>query len=841
MKIKTSVIILGFMMCCSEYGMAQIPECADSAQTLASSENSADTVSENVDNLSSDNAETLASFENSADTVSENVENLSSENSETLASSENPDNGNNEIESDSTKHIQTAIDKNSEFIDSCRWIQTNPQNYPHDWIVNCENIYQFCHPSGENVETHDETSWSQTVYGQLLCGDLIQKCLSVGVTFEQTDDVKDQSEMSLSQTVETWADRICDTWSHCIGRGNSSIDERSDLPVYAADGLSALGFDTRIKDGKIQIRGNRQVLASAIIQDKILAKLQTFYELIRCHSHVATNNILSSELNQFFESGNDEIRAFEKMAVWATILPDLIHHAADSGAITDIRKLQSSLSSLNHHWGNMHYDIVCVRQRHHENLEMQFPASVLLSESYTDVTVHRDLLCPAREELYLDQGVSSEDIVYCKSLLVRNEPHNPVETFNQILQDVHVALINKDNDSISESMGRLVDGLNVLYNRYGYVASWNDYWEHAPIETWLCQIQTIELMALELQRMAELVRLERTLQQVFGKTTFYSRLQKYSGCRHQMPGRFSNSAERLWSDHHNDYDWIMRHYAPKQIKKLESDLNTWTKRVSKNLILERRLLASWTSWSNGNEKEAARFAFDVTDNRAILIHPQLNSYHRLLDIILNGTPNQQTLEQYVRVMLLKSPALAYQMLTEAGNWLNREGRMLVVNTVRQYPASLSPSEAARFYVMYTPEFRKILDLKQQTALNGWIERERSMYESGQQRLKRRVQWMEDLISLEDWQEIVRMFSYILMTDDSLSDRMRSHFVEISSYAQMLANSQSEPEKFGTSWKIEPDSDYDACIQSEMGDQVGLQKARKYLETAKNCLKSGKFH
>ena len=816
MKFKTSVIFVGLGMCCSAYAMAQIPDNVFSAETLMSSENASDSISEKADNLSS-------------------------EPPQTQMSSENADNSDNEIESETHPQIQAAEDNGSKFIDSCRWIQTNPGSYPNDWVVNCENIYKFCHPEEGNAEKGDETSWPQTAYGQLLCGDLMQKCLSAGVTFEQDNADIDSEALSLSQTVESWADRICNTWSHCIGRGNSLSDDSVVLPVYAADGLSALGFDTRIKEGKIQIRGNRQVLASAIIQDKVLAKLQSFYALIRRQSHIATNNILSKELNQFFESGDDEIRAFEKMAIWATILPDLKRHAMDSGAITDIRKLQSSLSSLNHHWGNLHYDIVCVRQHHHENLEMQFPASVLLSENYMDVSVRRELICPAREELYLDQGVSSEDFVYCKSVLVQAGEKDSVEQFDQILQDVHAALVSKDNDSISEAMGRLVDGLNSLSNRYGYVASWNDYWEHAPIETWLCQIQTIEMMALELQRMAELARLERTLQQVFGKTTFYSRLQKFSDCRHQMKGSFSDSAQRLWSDHHDNYDWIIRHYAPKQIKKLESDLNTWTKRISKDLILERRLLASWTSWSNGNEKEAARFAFEVTDNRAILVHPQLHSYHRLLDIILNGTPSQQVLEQYVRVMLLKSPALAYQMLMEAGNWLNREGRMLVVNTVRQYPASLCPTEAARFYVMYTPEFRKVLDLKQQPPLNGWIERERSLYESQQQRLKRRVQWMEDLISLEDWQEIVRMFSYILMTDDSLSDKMRSHFVEIRSYAQMLSDSQPEPEKFGTSWKIEPDSDYDTCIQSELGEWDGLQKARKYLEAAKNCLKSGKFH
>ena len=803
MDLKKTLILAGLCIACPGTVMAQVPVNSEGTDVYDDSENTGMTC------------------------VSETV-------SQPLEKADNSDSISALPQSDNSTEFQTG----SEFIDSCRWIKAEPGRYDRDWPLHCDHIYQFCYPNHENTDNPPEFTWSQTAYGQLLCHELIDQCTNAGISFENADIKSEiKTEQSLSQTFEQWADRICDSWLHCIHPNKQIKLNAQKMAVYAADGLSALGFETRIKDGQIQIRGNLQVLPSAVVQDNVLLKLQEFYGILRQQQHSAQKNILIRDLNQFFETDNDGIGSFEKWAIWATILPDMLKHAADSANTVEFRKMHESWNSLDYHWHRLHYDIICVRQREHENLEMRFPAGVLLSDDFTNVSIHRDLLCPNKESLYLDQGKSSEDLVYCRSVLVQNDGFNPAEYFQQALNDAHTALLNKDNDSISESMGRLVDGLNGLSNRYGYVASWNDYWEHAPIESWMCQIQTIELMALELQRMIELVRLERTLQQVFGKTTFHQRLQQFSTCKQKLQGSFAGSANRLWSEHHSDYEWIIRHYAPKSIKKLETDLNSWTRRVSKTVALSRRLLASLASWSHGNEKDAARHAFDVTEDRAIIVHPQLNSYHRLLDIILNGTPNQQTLEQYVRVMLLKSPALAYQLLTEAGSLLDKNGRILVVNTVRQYPASLAPTEAARFYVMYTSEFRKILDLKQLSELNKWIERDRARFESQPQRLKRRLQWMSDLISQEDWQGIVQMFSYILTTDDSLSADMRSHFEEITRYAQILADGREEMESPKISWKIESDSDYDLCIQAAVNDVVGLQKARKYLDTARKCLEN----
>lgn len=726
--------------------------------------------------------------------------------------------------SEQTESDTIPSESNSEqihFIQSCQWIQSDPSPYLADWPHHCEIIQKFC------TQAEDENHlWIQTPYGQSICQTLINKCPQ-----------KDETSRTWRLAVEEFSAQVCNAWEHCIPDTDQSTDLPAEIQRIAADSLALLGFKVKNTSPGIQIKSGHTPIPSQYLEDRVLKTIMSLYSVFLRERSLTSESILNEEFENLFSDQENDLENSSLLTVYNTLLPDMMHHAVASGSPIASHKLRESQISLNTYGTGNICRIHCTQTTSGQNISIRFSANAVISEHYQDVEIQRTLQCPQNpEELHFDRGNWEDESILCHCEPVFQTPPAPNDYFQNALNETLQNLIDKDNDGIAQAMGDLSDALNLIYNRYGYIAVWNDHWEHAPVNSWLCQIQTIELLALEQQRMIEIARLERSLQKVFGKTTFYQRLSDFDTCRHKLSGKFAETASNLYADHHEDYRWIIRNFAPKNEKKLGTAFSKWTHRISKAIRLERTLLAAATAWSNQKYSAAVHYAFEVTDSRQMIIHPQLNSFHQLLTIIRDGSLPQNTTENYTRVMLLKSPALVYQMFSEASHFLNKSERSFVVDTVRQYPATLFPMEAARFFETYESDFRQGLSAQKRSDFNAWMEHTRNKFLPPKQRMKRRIKWIQDLVSLKNWLEIEQASSYILIHDTELTPTERSHFAEISTLAQFIRLKSQEPSvKYpDTSWILPRDEKFDECLQKQSPERSTTVHAIAHIQSILKC-------
>ena len=589
---------------------------------------------------------------------------------------------------------------------------------------------------------------------------------------------------------------------------------------YAEGGLCALGFEVLGHDIPLEVHAGQDVssLIQAVARDDELLQMMSLYRAFEAKRGVALDAVIDDALESFFDSRNDTIPAQHKSIILATLLPMLISHAKDSGAFITAKKLNAIYDSLHLHISNTRYDIACTMADADYAVSMLFPVETLQESGFVSAAGFTKCPSAAAESEQSD----AQDGLFC-NVFERSVPDAQASQ-NDVLFQTLWGLLEKDNDVIVTGMGRLIDYLVKLDESRDLSAVWADRWQDADIENMMCQVMTLELLALEQHRFVELSRLERQITRLFKGATFYKRLSLYPGCR--MNADFGTVSRRLMTDHRSEIDWMIKHFAPKSRKKVDKPFREWTRKIAKTSIIFRRLLAALTMWSEGAYGKAILFAGDVAEKRSIVAHPQLYSLYLLLHVAGGDGLELNTLDYFTRVMLLKVPALMYQTLVEMVQFLDKESRLAVVQAVRKYAPSLVPHEIARFYIAYEPEFRKSMDAAHRIQFDAWLDRIASDSGSMQTRKTSILRWYNDLIEAKDWNAIIRL-SQKIVSDASLDDAWHCAFAMAGTYARQLTDG-SGPDLENVDDVCAVDSDVRACIgkQGSSNPRDGIKAVSK---------------
>ncbi len=576
-----------------------------------------------------------------------------------------------------------------------------------------------------------------------------------GMVIESVDEVPNPESALLSEQVQasvplfdgstesaseengtTWHEVIGAFWTRFIGVQNDDV--QSVDPELA----EMAGF----KDGLTATSKTSQQIAS-LSQSHSLKVMLDLYEKYRNSSNVSVEWVLDDELEALFSS--TELTAEEKLGIYQAIHPLLVRQALGAQSVVSARKLRYSGQSMS----RLHIEpmgIECVFGQR----GIKFGLDSL--DEGQKLNGRMIEVAPSDVSEY---GFESSQMV-CSAVPLAASQEHLIDDFQDVMTEALVALNAKDNDYIIESIHRLDTYLMGISRRLGYVASWNEHWHDAPISDWLCRLHVISLLLLEQDRFAELSSLERSIQAAFPKNGFYDRVVSQGMCQKHLPGGFRETFSRLTSENGNNYDWIAKHFSPKGLKKLDKNFSSWTKVGKKKketkAIFDRRLLASWTAWCLGDYGRSERYAGNVTENRSRIVHPQLHSFGVMLSAVRGEVMDREALETYVRVVRLKSPALVYQTLSEAGRFWNKEMRQLAVDVIRQYPPGDAGPQAARLYLEYSEEMRDGMSAAHRIEIDKWLETEVRLAESDTGASRRRLVWLDDLVSNEDWPGIVRL-------------------------------------------------------------------------------------
>lgn len=426
-----------------------------------------------------------------------------------------------------------------------------------------------------------------------------------------------------------------------------------------------------------------------------------------------------------------------RLGLYSEMLPDLIRVASDAGDAVRARKFRMQRDTLAYHWGKISAGVKCGW----EGSDVSFVFSL------EDIGRSGTFEAGVERRVEADKGES----VSCRLSVQERAALVDAAAVQEVLAESLRSLRAKDADASSEDLLRLTRSLEGLYGRYGMPGPLNAYWEGAPLETWLAELDVIRLMLVEQTRFATNARVERVVQKIWPDAGFYYRLCRFDASRRVLKGLFFSEAERLWAANGTAYRWVADHMDPKKLKKLDKSFAAWTKTKSKkkDVMLPRKLLGAWAMWSLGDYARAASYAGNVAEGKSRLVHPQLHSFDVMLRAIRGEDISEEALGTYIRVISLKVPSLAFETLAEAGPWMRPAMRSRVVGLMRAQKPSLAPEAAAEFYRQYAPELRQSWDSAHCMRVDAWLERMIRPTESALTANRRRLSYLGELVGAGD--------------------------------------------------------------------------------------------
>lgn len=595
-----------------------------------------------------------------------------------------------------------------------------------------------------------KTLLSQGLTHSLLHGTL--EGLTPVFSQNQAHDSLPKHASTLQETWQSWLLHYGKQWLYALN-GNlwhkirhpqpSSVDPQIIEMLVTEIGMTlAPNTETQAHQTLNSTSQTPEMLGKHVFEDKILFEtLVSLYTELEHQKGIAQDQLLSQEIDTLFAHSNDALTPRAKLVMYMTLLPELIEHARLSNAPIPHKKLTESMHSLGRLLQNSRYVITCRENASPHHLAITFDPALLMPGTSGAYQLHT-------HHVSHDRFPATQ--ITCH-IAETQAPAIPINAqMQQAIDQALAALLSKDNDVTTTAMHRLNRTLRALGHTYKLNATWNKHWHHAPTEKWLCQLQTITLHALDQHRFAEMAELDRGIQKAFSGSTFYQRLIQLESCQTLLFDDDLKALILMTEEYRNAYDWVIQNYAPKMQKKFSKNFSKWTRKVKRDVALSRRLLAAWTSWSNGDYLKAANYAGpDITHKKSRVVHPQLHSFDLVLKAIRKDEITREFLETYINVIMLKNPTIVYQTLTEAYPWLDEPKRQEIVEIIRPYsPAQASPA-AASFYLTYAQEFRPFLEPKQRAAMGSWLESELHFGESAAQTQARRQQWLKDIQEAHD--------------------------------------------------------------------------------------------
>ena len=524
-----------------------------------------------------------------------------------------------------------------------------------------------------------------------------------------------------------------------------------------AEWMTLLGFMPLEDENTFAASANTYKDILALSQDPALDKLIALFEEYLGNSSVAEQDHLDDAIDKMFETPS--LNQMDKIRIFLTLKPFLLDHARNSGDMIASRKLQDKANSMQRLW-NQQFDIVCA-----DNTRvLRFPVSLLV-----EGTKVWDGLLEAQK----CNGTQLPQALTCKTYAT--DVLGWDNSLEHSLEDALWALNQKDNEFTILAMGQLG---RVLKRRQA-----DDGTQAIQDANTLCQFQTIEMLALEQTRFAELAALEQALQHASG-TSFYDRLKLQASCK--LEGNFASTFARLKNDHASSLKWLSDNFDPKKGKKRSKAVSAWLKKGTKYVRFSRRMWASWTAWSLGDYVQAAEFAGDVMEGKTRLVHPQLYSYDLMLKAIRRDFPPLENLQTYTRLMNLKSPALVYQTLSQAARWLTPSEKKSVVEAVVAYSPSQASSVAADFYMAYREQLRARMSPSHRVAVDAWLDTELASTLSDAENHQHRMVWLGDAIEARLWGQV----QTIAETADHSTPKNAAYWCQISNHALEVQGKQA---------------------------------------------------
>ena len=576
------------------------------------------------------------------------------------------------------------------------------------------------------------------------------------------------------------------------------------------DFANALGFEANA-EGRPVASDHALLDVLALSRDTALTELLRLYAEYQRTANASRATMLAESLRAMFEEY--ELTYEQKIGIYLTMQPWLIRHAIDSQSQIQVRKLRETEQSMQRLWPDMQLAIECTHgdasyrftvasltpgtemngglmhaAEVPADLPLKLPASgteMAAAEapeaasgtemaaagapeaaSGTEMAAaHAPKAAPILEANPVEsvENPPREPETACRVIPMRLPPMHPNQRMEQALHETIWALVSKDTDYAYESMERLITAIDAVDAHYGYIAGWNDHWDNAPVDAWICKLHTIELLLHEKDRFMELLALDRRMSKLF-HTTFYQRLARNDECHDHLMGAFLSEQRRLEADHDDAYRWIVQNFSPKNAKKLDKAFATWTHRGKDDIRHRKRLLAFWTAWSNGDHAKAVQYAGDVVEKRGRIAHPQLHSLGMFLRAVRGEDVKTEDLQTYIRVLRLKHPGIPYQTLREAYPFLTVAQRKAISNVMRDYDPSHAPHAAAEFFRTWQKEMRTGMSPAHLSAIDAWLETELRQGETAAEANRRRLQWFTDLHASKDWRGIERLAT--LVAEDS---------------------------------------------------------------------------
>lgn len=573
----------------------------------------------------------------------------------------------------------------------------------------------------------------------------------------------------------TWNDEI--SCRH-IERPTWSADELGVFEILS----ETLGFEleSHKRPGAYRLNAREnarsQFESLAIVEDPALRLLLKLYDEMKAESAVTRSSILNESLEELFRPEEGAISEQMKISIYATALPWMMEHAYLSGSMSTLRKSHEIWESIRRRPEGSGLEISCSLTRNGQAYAITFPVNVWNGHPVDASLTKRDDTTSSR---FLDGAIVCHS-QHAPSIRV------PAQDIESGLQYAQLALRSRDSDGITESLEQLTRGLESLARR-------RDVYRN---EKWMCPLQTVELMALEQHRFAELDRLGRAMSRAFPGSGFYERLNAFESCLNHAEGGFELDARRLWEAYGQEYHWVLAHFAPKHIKTLDKSFMSWVKSRKSNAYLSRRLLGSWMAWNMGDIDRAARFAGNFVKNKPRLVHPQLNSYDLILKYAQGIDIPREFVSSYVYAIMLKNPPLVYRTFEVASRYMTPSQRTEVTDIVRNYSPALAPAAAARFYLAFAPELQQGMDETQRTAVDAWLDVELQDSETPCETLRRRYTWAKKLSQHKDFKGIHRIAKMTLEKND-LSMRWRKVWLAIAQYAENASRDKPFPRE---SWQ-----------------------------------------
>lgn len=643
-------------------------------------------------------------------------------------------------------------------------------------------------------------------------------------------------------TLALWGTILCQWWPQhsCMAGSNAHNDMALDSAVQkvARSILENIGFEVSSHDRTLYISSNNETLdhLSLFSTDHILPVMLSLIADYNRYRDVAIQNILSDPIDKIFDTHNAQLSSTEKTALFASFAPLLIDHAKDSGDDVYRKKLTESYQSIQRNQRGAYYTIACQQTDYskHRTVTVSFRVEKILEGG--EVTIHTTNDGPSAWFSIIRRILHPFDSADGSPIRCAAQLENDAPTCSLLLDDAlektFDALKANDDRAIAHGMRDIVDDLDCLFSRYGYVAAWNNHWEDAPIALWLCQLQMIQMMGIEKDRFVELSRIESRLQKIFVGTNFYNRLKSLSSCREVVDSRWNEAMEALDASFGSMYAWILDHFDPKSLRKLDKKFAKWVRRIRSRVAEQRRLLAMWTAWSMRDWRRVVEMAGDVTYKKSLLAHPQRHSLAVLLAAIRTHLEpgrgfDRERLSRYVNAMMLKNPSLAFLTLSVAAQWLDDASLRVVAEMGRVYPAALAPREAALFYDAYREVLRADMTPEKRASLEAWRDVMRQPSEAARSRIERRLEWMKDMAQSDDFDNILILCRQIV-DDRSLGDGERSFFEEIEKYVETILNGSQRGSL-----------NEDTCLYKNFvadKNETHKQSIIKLLESAQKCLK-----